>query len=216
MKRPKTKLRNDRVTRCRARIAAGYYDSPAVLARILGPRVLNAVLSDLDKCPVGDGNTYRDLAAEFLSRCLGDVVDEPMVSTEFNAAGGRGDIDLPLRLEALADHPLWLTWAQRYDVNCIVVEAKNEAAKTDTAAVQQIASYLELAGRGRLGMIVSRRGFTANAMEQMSEIAKRGKSLILPIQHDDLPQLARASRSGIGPVTAYLRRRQTLLVQQVP
>lgn len=211
--RPRKKFRKELVERCRARIADGFYDSPEDLERILSPRLLDTILADLNGCPVGDGNAYRDLTAEFLGRCLGDVIDESLVKMEFPCHGGRGDIELPLRLEALHELPLWRLWAERYRATSVIVEVKNEAKKAATSAVQQIDSYLNLAGRGGLGMLVSRSGFTSDAIKQLSQIAKQGHKLILPIRHTDLGQLTKARRKGPRAVMEYVRRRQTLLLQ---
>jgi hypothetical protein len=118
-------------------------------------------------------------------------------------------------LEELDAHPLWSRWADRYEATSILVEVKNESGKTDFGAGQQIGSYLELADRGRLGAVVSRAGFTKNAMTQLATIARKGNSLILPITHNDLAQIAKAKRRGVRAVAELFRRKQTLLLQMV-
>ena len=64
----------DRVARARTLIEAGFYDDPQVREEHIA-RASEAILQDLDSCPVGEGDMYRDLAAETLALSLGDVVD---------------------------------------------------------------------------------------------------------------------------------------------
>lgn len=202
------------IARARGRIAAGLYDAPQVLNRILSPRRLDAILIDLQSCPVGDGNRYRDVTADFLACWLREVIDEPLMQEEFASHGGRADFELPLRLEVLGDYPLWWFWATRYNVTSLVVEVKNEKSKTSCGAVQQADSYLNRGGRGTLGFLISRAGFTSNALDQLADIAVGGENLIVPFMHDDFRQMARARRAGPAAVMEYVRRKQVLLVQR--
>ena len=208
-----SKIRWAKVEKARARIERGLYDIPPVLDKILGSRGLDRVLNDFNKCLVGDGHRYRDLVAETISNCLSDVVDIPLSRIEFKSAGGRGDIDLPLRIEALNDKPLWTCWASKYDIRRIVLESKNEKAQAGVEDVSQLAGYLNQPGVGRFGLLVARNGFSRNAIENLSSMAKTNLNLIIPLDHDQLGELAKASRKGSMATMEYLRRRETLLLQ---
>lgn len=213
MRRKSGKIRWDRVKKARARIEAGCYDNDTVLEQIFSPRRLDRILSDLQKCPVGQGHPYRDLIAESLSNILGDVVDTPLSRPEVPAAGGRADIELPLRTEMLPVFPLWESWARRYDVRSILVEAKNEQSQAGVEDVSQLAGYFGSTNLSQFGILVARKGFSKNAYENLATMARAGKSLIIPLSHDDLGQLARASKDGLDESMRYLRRRETLLLQ---
>lgn len=208
------KLRWDRVAKARARIASGLYDNPLVLEKILAPRRLDRIQFDLNHCQIGQGNQYRDLVAESLSTSLAHVVDAPMSRCEFPAAGGRGDIELPLRTEVLPDFPLWARWSAKYDVRNIIVETKNEKSQAGVEDVSQVAGYLNELGVGRLGFLVARMGFSRNAIQNMSSVARNGQNLIIPLDHKHLGELGKASRKGPQATMEYLRRRETLLLQR--
>jgi hypothetical protein len=183
------------------------------LDKILAARRLDRILLDLDSCPVGQGHEYRNLVAESLSKSLAEVIDVPLSRCEFPAAGGRGDIELPLRTEVLPDYPLWQRWSAKYDARHVIVETKNEKGQAGVEDVSQLAGYLNQVGVGRLGLLVARNGFSRNAIQNMSVVAKGGQSLIIPLDHEHLGELAKASRNGPKASMEYLRRRETLLLQ---
>ncbi len=207
------KIRWDRVKKARNRIAAGHYDNDAFFGRILSPRRLDRILFELDECPVGQGHQYRDLVAESLSKILESVVDTPLSRREVPAAGGRADIELPLRTERLDAFPLWDRWAERYQIRSILVETKNEQAQASVQDVSQLAGYFGSTSLGRFGVLVARNGFARNAVTNMAAMARIGASLIIPLNHGQLCELGRASRDGPGASMEYLRRRETLLLQ---
>ena len=207
------KVRWGRVNSARARIERGFYDHPAVLDKILSTRRLDRIMADLNNYPVGDGHQYRDLVAETVSKCLADVVDVPLSRREFQAAGGRGDIDLPLRIEALNDLPVWSRWAMKYDMRSIVLESKNERDQASVEDVSQLAGYLEQVGVGHFGLLVARNGFSRNALKNLSSVARGNHNLILPLNHAQLRELGKASKDGSQATMEYLRRRETLLLQ---
>jgi hypothetical protein len=207
------KVRWARVDKARTRIERGFYDDPAVFDKILPPRRLDRILTDLNKCPVGDGDQYRDLVAETVSGCLSDVVDVPLSRREFKAAGGRGDIELPLKIEALNDLPLWGRWANKYDMRSILLESKNEKGQASVEDVSQLAGYLNQVGVGHFGLLVARKGFSRNAIKNLSSVAKGNLNLIIPLDHDQLGELVKASKDGSRATMEYLRRRETLLLQ---
>ena len=207
------KVHWDRVEKARDRIKRGLYDDPKVLDNILSPRRLNRIIADLNKCPIGDGHKYRDLIGETVSKCLSDVVDVPLSRREVAAAGGRGDIELPLRIEALIDLPVWARWADEYDMRSIVLESKNEKSQASVEDVCQLSGYLDTLGVGRFGLLVARKGFSRNATERLSSVARDSRNLIIPLDHEQIGQLAKASRKGSMATMEYLRRQETLLLQ---
>jgi hypothetical protein len=176
-----------------------------VYRTILADRRVDRIQPDLDKCPIGEGHKYRDLVAESLTKSLGGVVDAPLSRKELGVSGGRADIELPIRIEALSNFPLWDHWARRYEIRSIVIESKNQD-------IGQLERYLNHAGLGSFGIFVARKGFGRNALTNLAKIAKDGDRLILPLDHEGLHQLAKASRAGNG--MEYLRRQETLLLQQ--
>lgn len=184
-----------------------------MLNKILSERTLNQILLDIDGCPVGNGHKYRDLVAETLSKCLGDVVDVPLSLCEFPVSGGRGDIQLPLKIEVLQGRPLWQHWAHRYGIRSIIVESKNEKTQASVEDVSQLAGYLDQSGLGRFGILVARMGFSKNAVANLSAMARRGERLIIPIAHDQFRELGKASKKGMTATMEYLRRQETLLLQ---
>ncbi|MDB5319831.1 MAG: hypothetical protein JWN40_1462 [Phycisphaerales bacterium] len=212
--RPITKFRAELVARWQRRIAAGHDEAPAFLDHVFSARrFVTGLFSSLEACRVGDGDGYRDVTAEILAGCLSEVVDVPLMQMEVPCQGGRIDIEMPLRLEALGQYPLWDRWATRYRASSILVEVKNEASRTDLRAVHQIEAYLHHAGRGGLGLLVSRSGMTANASKLLSGIARAGDNLIIPISHEDFTHLAKARKKGAVAVMEFVRRKQTLLLQ---
>ena len=77
----------------------------------------------------------------------------------------------------------------------------------------QLDNYLNNGDFGGFGILIAREGFSRNAMDNMSTIAKKGKGLIIPLDHGQVRELARASQHGSKATMEYLRRRETLLVQ---
>lgn len=213
MKSKSHSIRKDRVAKARQRIAAGSYDASGVIDSILSNRLLDRVLKDFDRVPVGAGHEYRDLVAECLAASLSNVIDVPLTRTEFLAGGGRGDIDLPVRTEVLRDFPLWDHWTRRYAVRSVIVETKNEKNKASVEDVSQLEGYFGRTKLGRLGILVARMGFTANARQALKGMARDGTSLIIPLDHHGVKELARASKDGPAASMEYLRRQETLLLQ---
>jgi len=209
------KTRRGRIKNARARIEAGYYDAPVVLDAILSPRRLDRILAELNLCKIGDGNDYRDLVTESLSKILGDVVDSALSRTEIPATGGRADIELPLRTEALDRFPLWDRWAKKYEIHSILIEVKNEKTPATFRDVNQLAGYFSSTKLSQFGILVARSGFSRNAYESMASKARDGDSLIIPLRHNELRELGRASRNGLKESMEYLRRRETLLLQRL-
>ncbi len=179
------------------------------------PELIQDMKAEIPKCPVGDGNGFRDLVAVLFLIFLRGVVDEELARTEMPAKGGSADIELPMRLEVLREHPLWEMWTRRYGIRSIVVEAKNTRDKVSVSAVAQIQNYLDTAQRGKFGFLVSRSGFEPGAYENLVHIAEKNECLIIPLEADDLFRLLDASADGCAAISEYLRRQETLLLRQL-
>lgn len=206
---------NTKVARVRPSLKAGFCDD-AILRDILGyrdGRCVNAILADIEGCRIGEGNEYQNLVAELLTECFVEVVDAPLVTSDFHAEGGRGDIELPLRTERLGNYHLWSRWQELYDIISIIVETKNQRRKATVRDVAQTKGYLDVANRGRFGMLISRSGFSANAIVRLGAIAFNTRHLILPLAHSDLRYLAHASLEGSDATMELLRRKATWLIQ---
>ncbi len=204
-----------KITKAKALIDAGFYDDPFVLDAILEHRSMDALLVDLNRCPVGEGNKYRDIVAEVLIKSLSYVIDVPLVRKELTIEGGRADLELPIKTEHLNGYYLWQDWCRRYDVRSVIVEVKNMANPCSVACVQQIKGYLNDGPFGRIGLLVSRHAFSSNASENLRACARDRRCLILPFSHNDLIQFANASSKGTLHSMGFLRRVETRLVQSV-
>jgi hypothetical protein len=137
-------------------------------------------------------------------------VDQALAREEFACSGARGDAELPIRIERLTDYPLWARWCDEYGIKSLVLEVKNMASPARVRDIQQTLAYLVVAKLGRLGMVVSRAGFTRAAIKYLGAIAQSDRYLILPLAHEELRDLAYVS-SRAGACMAYLRRKATVL-----
>lgn len=203
-------------------LASGFYDDPWILEQIWDEAIWRSIGKDAPisplinrilKCPEGDGAQFRDLTADALSRTLHDIVDTPLVRTEFPCCGGRGDIELPLRTENLGENPLWQTWSRRYEIRSIITETKNTKRLASIRDVQQILGYVVTARLGGFGFLVSRRGFSRNAILNLRAIAEGERYLILPFDQAELCKLLTVSALDEKAASVYLRRKETLLRQ---
>lgn len=168
-----------RVVRAWGKIEAGDYSHPDVLD-VTVERLLT-VLRELDACPQGVGEPFHDLAVEAIALNLGDLVDHAPQDRERRVRKRRLDHALPLRLENLGGRSTWGIWQREYRVDSIIVEVKNYKETVGCAAVDQLLGYLASCRRGRLGMLVSRHGFSTGAMDHMACLAGAGTCLILPL-----------------------------------
>jgi hypothetical protein len=203
-----------RVLRARTNIATGLCEDYKALSHLVCARSLATVCRDFDRCAVGDGHRYRDLTAELLAHTYRDVFDLPLAKKETASHGGRFDIEFPLCAERLANQSLWASWHNTYRVRSVIVEAKNEAKVATIRDVQQLLAYLVTGRKGKLGILVCRKGFSRCAMTLLAEIAACDEYLILPLAHDEVKLYAKRSRTnGLQQVQTLLRRKQTILLQ---
>lgn len=218
----RTNLYRTRIERVKAFIDAGLYDDPWILKHVwdeetweaIGERPpLSSLIQDVLDCPTGAGDRFRNLTADALSRTLCDVVDEPFIRKEFPCHGGRGDIELPLRPENLGQNLLWQTWNNRYGIASIVVETKNTKQAASIRDVHQILGYIVTARVGRFGFLVSRNGFSRNAIKTLRVIAETGDFLILPLDQADVCEFATIDSFDKQAASTFIRRKETQLRQ---
>jgi len=175
--------------------------------------VFSQVLVDLKQCPKGKGHRYRDIVAEVFATSIGELVDLPLIRKEFSCKGGRGDFELPLRIENISKFPLWDKWCETYKIRSIIVEVKNKKSQATPRDVAQILGYIVTANLGKFGILVSRSGFRESAMKQLQAISSTNEFLILPFEQRDLEYLATMHNCGPGKSMELFRRKATLLSQ---
>lgn len=205
-------IRWDRIEEVRARLASGFYDDPDIQSDLI-ERSLDQLLDRLQGIPVGDGDEYRDLVANVLAASLEEVVDVPMMRKEVAIDGGRADLELPIRIENIDKHAVWHSWHRRYRLRCMLVETKNMQSQAAHEDINQLKGYLQGGNRGHFGLIVSRSGFTKNAMKTLSATAKSGSYLILPFDNRELGDLLRMSKQEHENAMEFLRRKELFLLQ---
>lgn len=174
---------------------------------------VQVALAAFRSCPAGHPQRFRDLATVLIALNMGEVVDYDLIQTESMLPGGWADAELPLCTERLGcpDHYLWRDWQRRFDVRCLLIEAKNWRRPVGPLAVAQTRDNLLAGRRGRLAMLVSRSGFSPGARKRLSEVAKSGDQLILPLSRSDLE--AWAMCETLHESMQFLRRKETMLVQ---
>lgn len=165
----------------------------------------------LDLCPVGDGLLYEHFVLDAIGKILVGVVDGEEVLMHVPSGGGYHDIEFAFCTEALPQYNFWEAWYHRYAITSIIVETKNETKKVRYDATVQIKEYIEEAKKGQLGMLVSRNGFTINALKKLCLLAKEKNILILPITHQDLQRLLELSMRSALDVFRFLRVVETRL-----
>lgn len=175
--------------------------------------ILTQGLLALKKCPVGAGHKYRDIVAEVFANSLRSLVDLSLMRREFPCKGGRGDFELPLRIESLTDFPLWDKWCDKYNIRSIIVEVKNRKTQAMPRDVAQILSYIVTANLGKFGILVSRSGFRGSAMRQLQAISSTNEFLVLPFEQKDLEYLDTLHIRETSKCMEVFRRKATLLAQ---
>jgi len=196
------------------RIGLRDYDSDCFWNELLD-RSGDEILADIERCGIGDGPFYERLAAATLIKSLGDLVDLSLVRTRFPCGGGFGDIELPICLELLSGpkYRLWERWQIMFRVKSIMVECKNMRRRAGVGEVAQLLTYMVTARRGRLGMLVSRSGFSKNALHRLARIADGDEYLILPLDGEDLQHLATKDRRNAREVMTFFRQKENMLVR---
>ena len=204
--------RSDLIERVNARLQEGFYEQSAVIDRTV--ELLAADLQrNLDSCPVGEGNAYRDRVRDVCEFVWSDVFDKANTQVEISNCGARIDIEFPIRLESLLSFPLLVQWVQRYGATSIFAEVKNEKRKAVISDAKQIVGDLAVARRGKVGFLVTRRGFTLATMRYLGALARCHEYLVLPLSHQDLGELIRRRLLGATATMEFLRIRQGELLQ---
>jgi len=169
------------------------------------------MLTLLDYCNVGDGDLYESMVMDVIGRILSGIVDCELARQQVPVAGGFCDIEFPICTEIPHGHRLWYEWIRYYEMRSLLVEVKNMAEKASYEDVSQLQGYLSGARMGRLGVLVSRSGFTSPALSRMSALASAHELLILPLDHDELKTLLRFSKEDVQNIMRYLRRKENTL-----
>ncbi|HPF41492.1 MAG TPA: hypothetical protein P5081_18695 [Phycisphaerae bacterium] len=185
-------IRPEKIAIARARLAAGYYETPGAISR-----TVDQMLVEFDRCPVGEGDPYRDLAANLIAGNLPDIADVQDLDFESRVTGGRVDAILPLRLESLPGSGLWGCWQREYKIDSILVESKNYSKCVGNSAVDQTLRYIMITKRGNFAFLVSRSGFSTGARRTVSDLARHCNILILPFSHNELKSWCDSSLSQI-------------------
>jgi hypothetical protein len=173
---------------------------------------IRALLKALGRCPATGSAVYIPLMINVMERSLGPVVAwyDPRANSAKQYSCGV--IELPIRTDSLEDFPLWQTWAERYGIECIALEAKNETTRATPDDVKHLKSYLDRAQRGRLGILVSRSGFTRDAMKRIQTYVQADQALILPLRHADLKRLLKLRALGPSEVMHFLHQKEASLI----
>lgn len=211
-RRSTSTFRQDLVDAARKRVAEGFYDDPDRIGSITDA-IADRVIRDLDAVPVGHGKEYSDAVRTGLLCAWHGAVAPDSTCVDFPNRGARGDIDMPLQLERLDEFPLLVLWAHRYGMQSVVAEVKNERNPAAVEDAKQIVGDLAVARRGRVGLLVARHGFTRPALRYMSELARLGEFLVLPLDHQRLRSLVRLRAQSARAMMGALRLVQCELLQ---
>lgn len=172
----------------------------------------NILIKLLNICPIGDGELYENLVMDSLAKILYGIVDSTIARQQISIEGGFCDIEFPICTEVVDKYPLWDKWCVQYNVKSILVEVKNMKKKAAYEDVNQLGGYLGIGDWGRLGIIVSRSGFSISAESAIRSLAKKNV-LIMPISNEDLTLLLEFSMENSLKVMTFLRRRGNLLLR---
>ena len=179
-------------------------------ANLLAPIELERML---DACPSGIGPGYERVVRMSLEVILDEIVELELVRSQFPAAKGRGDIELPLRREICETSRFWLPWVHRYGIMSILAEVKNLSGKAELDHARQIKDYLDTAKRGGFGLLISRNGFQYSTLEQLRIYAEDQNTLILPLDHDDMRFLLKMRRENPLQIGRFFGRAEALLLR---
>jgi hypothetical protein len=187
-------------------------DDPWLLHLFFSGPVLAEIIEELNRCPPSDWRRYQEAVGKAILFSLRGIVDAEYCRSEFPVPCGRVDLAIPIRTELSDCFPLWNRWQHQFDIRSIIVETKSLQKSAATEDFHQALSYLSLAKLGRFGILVSRSGFTKDAISGFCTIARTSRSLVLPFAHEELIELAAASDDGPRRSMEYLRRKETRLL----
>jgi len=208
----KAKVRHDKMTIAKGLADAGFYDT-GMFKEAVTPEVVERIANDLECFPIGEASIYGALTMGVMKAFLRGLID-------WDSAGRRSlqtsqiDIELPINPEALQKYPLWQHWCRQYAVKSIIIETKNNRCRAKPEDVQRLKSSLDVADKGRFGMLISRSGFSRSSTKILRKYACDDQVLIVPINHNDLRMLLRLSMQDQLEAMSFLRRKETLLLQR--
>jgi len=166
----------------------------------------------LDICPIGDGPLYETFVSATLVNVLDGIIDQDLVRRQVPIQGGFADIELPFCSEMIPEYPHWAAWQREYKIKTILAEVKNLRKKAAHEDTIQLKGYVDGNQKGSLAFLVSRSGFTKDALKTLRSYAY-SNYLLLPLEHDDLRELIKLSLDSPVKVLRYLRRKETLLLR---
>jgi hypothetical protein len=162
-------------------------------------------------CRIGDGKAFERLTIDSTAKIFEGLLDHKEILVQEKHAGGYSDIEFSFLSENLEKFPCFKPLFYRYNIKSVIVEAKNLKCKAGHEDATQIADYLRTAKKGNFGLIVSRNGFTKNALERLSSYAKNEDILILPLAEREIRFLLRLRIRHMKHVYRYLRIIETRL-----
>lgn len=179
-------------------------------ATVLAPIELEKML---DACPRGTGPAYENIVMRSLEVVLDEIIEQELVRSQFPAAAGRGDIELPLRCDVCETTRFCQSWISRYHIKSILAEVKNLKGRAEVEHARQIKDYLDTAKRGHFAFLISRNGFRQSTLEQLREYADNHETLILPLEHRDVRLLLKMRRENPPQIGRFFGRTETLLLR---
>jgi len=215
-------IRYEKVRVLKAFLESGFYpyDFEAVAEyineEIVGGRTKNAqkLLKELDLSPVGKGTAYESTAFATLKESFGNIVHHKKSRQRFYSEGGFCDIELPFCPNMLYKQPWWEYLYYKCRIRSILAEVKNMRARATPNDAGQIKRYLDTSKKGGFGLLISRSGFTKDALKTLkSYTTDNDHVLILPIEHDDLKNLLKRSTNDPSKVTDFLCEKEIDLLQ---
>ncbi len=167
----------------------------------------------LNICEPGDGASYQDFAFIALIRIFEGIINIDLARQNIPIKGGIADIELPFNYESIfPDHPHWMVFQRDFNIRAILAEAKNLKGKAEYQHANQLKGYVDAHKRGKLAFLISRNGFTTEALTALQSYCYEGY-LILPLENYDLQELIKLSLDHPAKVTRYLRRKEELLIR---
>lgn len=163
----------------------------------------NLLSALLKKCENGQGSLYEKLVLATFIKSFGEIIDKDLVRQRIPIDGGFADIELPFSLEMLTEYPHWTVWQRDYQIKSIIVEVKNLNKKASYEDANQLKGYIDGNHKGKCGFLVSKNGFTNEALKTLKSHA-HNNYLLLPLKNSDLLELLEINCSQ--KVIRYLRR----------
>ena len=150
------------------------------------------------------------MASKFIFR---DIVYTDKVKHKYASNNYTIDILLPFRPDMISQAPLWEPWYYKYKIRSILIEVKDYGTKQNNiCSSTQMQSWLTDAKRGKLGIVISRTGFSRKILKSLRSFTEEGNGLILPIDHNETMGLAKLSVPDTSDVVSFLYEKEADLL----